>query len=96
MQLQLTGHHIEITEAMRNHLEEKMQKISRHFDQVLDCQVILTVEKNIKKAEATLHVHGKHLHAEAHGDDMYAAMDAMVDKLDRQVLKHKEKLKAHS
>ncbi len=95
MQLQITGHHIEVTEAMRNHVQEKMAKINRHFDHVLDCQVILTVEKNSKKAEATLHVNGKHLHAEAAGDDMYAAIDAMVDKLDRQVIKHKEKLKAH-
>ncbi len=96
MQLQLTGHHIDITEAMRNHVQEKLQKLTRHFDQVIDCQVILTVERNEKKAEATLHVNGKHLHAEATGDDMYGAIDAMVDKLDRQLIKHKEKLKAHN
>lgn len=97
MQINVSGHHVEITEAMQNHVEEKMGKITRHFDHVTKAQVTLTVEKDERHhAEATIHVSGADMNASADSDDMYAAIDAMIDKLDRQVLKHKEKLVARN
>ena len=95
MQLNLTGHHIDITSPLRGYVNEKFERLSRHFDHVLNGHVILTVEKLQQKAEATLHVSGSDLHAHASKEDMYAAIDALVDKLDRQVIKHKEKIKNH-
>lgn len=95
MQLNLTGHHVEITDSMRNYVEEKLSKLTRHFDHVTNVHVILSVEKLEQKAEATLHLSGNDVFAEATNEDMYAAIDALVDKLDRQVIKHKEKLKNH-
>jgi putative sigma-54 modulation protein len=95
MQISLSGHHVEITESMRNYVNEKIDKLDRHFDQALDIHVILTVEKLRHKAEATLHVSGTSLHADSVQEDMYAAIDGLVDKLDRQGKKHKEKLKNH-
>ncbi len=95
MQISITGHHVEVTDSMRNYVEEKMQKLERHFDHVVDIHVILTVEKLQQKAEATVHVNGAKLFAEASMEDMYAAIDALIDKLDRQVVKHKEKLTDH-
>lgn len=95
MQLNLTGHHIDITTPLRGYVNEKFERLSRHFDHVLNGHVILTVEKLQQKAEATLHVSGSDLHAHASKEDMYAAIDALVDKLDRQVIKHKEKIKNH-
>ena len=92
MQINVSGHHVEITEAMQAHVEEKMGKITRHFDHVTKAQVTLTVENDERhRAEATIHVSGADMNASADSDDMYAAIDAMIDKLDRQVLKHKEK-----
>ena len=95
MQLNLTGHHVEITEPLRSYVNDKFDRLSRHFDHVLNGHVILTVEKLQQKAEATIHVSGGDLYADATKDDMYAAIDALVDKLDRQVIKHKEKTKDH-
>ncbi len=95
MQISVTGHHVDITDALRNHVEEKISKLKRHFDNVVDIHVILTVEKHEQKAEATVHVSGATLFAEDTQDDMYTAIDNMVDKLDRQIIKHKEKLKNH-
>ena len=95
MQLNLTGHHIDITTPLRGYVNEKFERLSRHFDHVMNGHVILTVEKLQQKAEATLHVSGSDLHAHASKEDMYAAIDALVDKLDRQVIKHKEKIKNH-
>jgi len=95
MQLNVTGHHVEITSALRDYVTGKLERIERHFDNVTNVHVILTVEKERQKAEATVHVSGGDLYAEATNDDMYAAIDAMVDKLDRQVKKHKEKLTDH-
>jgi putative sigma-54 modulation protein len=80
---------------MRNYVNEKVGKLDRHFDQALDIHIVLTVEKLRHKAEATLHVSGSNLHADDVRDDMYAAIDGLVDKLDRQGKKHKEKLKSH-
>jgi ribosome hibernation promoting factor len=96
MQLKLTGHHIEITPALRRYVASKLRRIVRHFDHhVVDAHTILTVEKLRHKAEATILVSGAQLHADAVEEDMYAAIDVLVDKLDRQVKKHKEKLTDH-
>ena len=95
MQLNLTGHHVEITDSMRNYVEEKLARLTRHFDHVTNVHVILSIEKLEQKAEATLHLAGNDIFAEAVNEDMYAAIDSLVDKLDRQVIKHKEKLKSH-
>ena len=95
MQISLTGHHVDITEAMRNHVENKFERVGRHFDQVTDVHVILSVEKLRQKAEATIHVNGANVHAELVHEDMYAAIDGMIDKLDRQVIKYKEKKNSH-
>lgn len=95
MQLSITGHHIEVTDSMRNYVTEKFTKLNRHFDQVIDVHVILEVEKLAQKAEATVQVNGAKLFAEATEEDMYAAIDALIDKLDRQVLKHKDKTQSH-
>lgn len=95
MNLSLSGHHVEITPALRTYITSKLERVQRHFDQVTDMTVILSVEKLRQKAEATLNVSGASLHADAEDGDMYAAVDALVDKLDRQIKKHKEKLTDH-
>ena len=95
MQLNLTGHHVEVTPPMRAYVSEKLQKLERHFDHVTDIHCILTVEKLEHKAEARVNLSGGSLFADAVAEDMYAAVDSMVDKLDRQILKHKEKITDH-
>ncbi len=97
MQINLSGHHVEITDALNNYVNEKMAKLKRHFDKVVNINVTLTVEGLRHKAEATVHISGHDIHAQAIDDNenMYAAIDALVDKLDRQVKKHKEKLTNH-
>lgn len=95
MQVNLTGHHIEITPALKDYLNSKFERIERHFDQVTAVSCILTVEKLRHKAEAKINVTGGTLFAEDVEDDMYAAIDGLVDKLDRQIKKYKEKLTDH-
>lgn len=95
MQLNLTGHHIDITPALRTRVADKVAKVQRHFDHATDIHVVLTVEKLRHKAEATLHVPGETIHAESVEPDMYAAIDTLVDRLDRQVKKFKEKISNH-
>ncbi|MCW9012643.1 MAG: ribosome-associated translation inhibitor RaiA [Gammaproteobacteria bacterium] len=95
MQLNLTGHHIEITDSLRNYVQEKMERVERHFDKVTNSHVILTVENVRHKAEATIHMSGNDVFAENTEDNMYAAIDGLIDKLDRQVKKHKEKITNH-
>lgn len=95
MQINLTGHHLELTDALRSYVHEKFAKLERHFDHITNVHVILNVEKLTQKAEATLHVNGGEIFADSTHDDMYAAIDGLIDKLDRQVIKHKEKLKRH-
>lgn len=90
MNLTLTGHQLEITPAIRAYVVGKLERITRHFDHVIDVAVVLSVDKLRHEAEANVHVRGKDLHAEAVEEDMYAAIDLLVDKLDRMVLKHKE------
>ena len=95
MQLKLSGHHVELTDALRSYVEKRLERISRHFDNVIDVTCVLTVEKLEHKAEATLHVSGGNIHADAVDGNMYAAIDMLTDKLDRGVKKHKEKLQDH-
>ncbi len=95
MQINLTGHHVDITSALRNYVHDKFERLERHFTHVIEAHVILTVEKLRHKAEASMLVSGNRLFADAVEEDMYAAIDGLVDKLDRQVVKHKEKLKDH-
>ncbi len=95
MQINLTGHHIDITSSLRSFVNSKFERLQRHFDNMTSTHVILTVEKDRKKAEATIKVNGGRLFAEAEQEDMYAAIDNLIDKLDRQVKKHKEKLTNH-
>lgn len=95
MQLQITGHQLEVTDSIRNYVTEKFSKLERHFDQVIDIHVILEVEKLAQKAEATVQVNGAKLFAEDTQEGMYAAIDGLVDKLDRQILKHKDKMQNH-
>jgi len=95
MQINLTGHHIDITESLRGYVDNKFERLARHFDQVLNVHVILSVEKLRQKAEATMHVNGAKVFADSVHEDMYAAIDTLIDKLDRQVLRHKEKKIGH-
>ena len=95
MEITVTGHHVDITPPLRAYVNDKMQRISRHFDHVIAMNVILTVEKHQNLAEATLHTAGKSLFANASDLDMYAAIDDLVDKLDKQVRRHKERLRDH-
>lgn len=95
MQLNITGHHIEVTPPMKEYVETKFERLQRHFDQISNTHVILEVDKKVQKAEATVHVAGADLFAHAESEDMYAAIDALADKLDRQLIKHKQKHRGH-
>ena len=96
MQINISGHHIELTPALKAYAEEKIRRLEHHFDQITRSDITLTVEKSRQKAECNIHVSGSDLHASAEDDNMYAAIDSLSDKLDRQLLKHKEKLVARS
>lgn len=95
MQLNLTGHHVEITPALKDYINSKLERIERHFDNLTDVHFILSVEKLRHKAEAKINVSGGTLFADSVEADMYAAIDSLMDKLDRQIKKHKEKLTNH-
>ncbi|MDE2196118.1 MAG: ribosome-associated translation inhibitor RaiA [Gammaproteobacteria bacterium] len=95
MQIDITGHHVDITPALRSYVQNKFERLPRHYDQVTGIHVVLTVAKLEHKAEATLQVSGGKLFADAVDGDMYAAIDSLIDKLDRQIKKHKEKLTNH-
>jgi putative sigma-54 modulation protein len=92
MNLNVSGHHVDVTPAIRSYVRSKLERVTRHFDHVIDAHVILTVDKLRQKAEVTLHVSGKDLHCESEEEDLYAAIDLLADKLDRQVLRYKDKL----
>jgi putative sigma-54 modulation protein len=94
LNLNISGHHLDVTPALRSYVHSKLGRITRHFDHVIDAHVILTANKVKQKAEVTLHVRGKDLHCECEEVDLYAAIDLLADKLDRQVLKYKDKLYA--
>jgi putative sigma-54 modulation protein len=91
MNLHLAGHHLEITPAIRGYVLAKLERITHHFDHVIDVNVILSVERLERRIEANVHLSGKDIFCESSADDMYAAIDALVDKLDRTIIKHKEK-----
>ena len=95
MQVNIAGHHVEVTQALHDYVISKLEKLERHFDQVSNIDVILSVEKLEQKAEATVPVNGQNLFAYAEDEVMYAAIDALVDKLDRQIIKRKEKATNH-
>ncbi|MDH4095779.1 MAG: ribosome-associated translation inhibitor RaiA [Betaproteobacteria bacterium] len=91
MNLNLSGHHLDITPALRTYVQEKLGRVTRHFDHVIDAHVVLSVDKLRQKAEVTLRVRGKDIHCASEDLDLYAAIDLLIDKLDRQVLKYKDK-----
>lgn len=95
MQLNVSGHHVEVTDSLRGYVESKIERLERHFDLVSDVHCILSVEKLRHKAEAKVNVNGGTIFAETTEEDMYAAIDGLVDKLDRRVRKHKEKMVDH-
>jgi putative sigma-54 modulation protein len=96
MNLLIHGNHVEVTPALRDYVQGKLTRVERHFDQVIDANVQLTVEKLRQRAEITLRLRGNNIHVESVDDDMYAAIDMLVDKLDRQVLRHKDRIKDHA
>jgi putative sigma-54 modulation protein len=100
MNLTISGHHLEVTPALREYVLTKLDRVTRHFDQVVDVTVLLTVEKQKEKerrqrAEVTLHAKGKDIFVESAHEDLYAAIDQLMDKLDRQVVRHKDRLQDH-
>jgi putative sigma-54 modulation protein len=96
MNLSISGHHLEVTPSIREYVMNKLARIKRHFDMVIDIHVLLSVDKLRQKAEITVHLPGKDIHCEAIDADLYAAIDALVDKLDRQVIKHKDRIQNHA
>lgn len=92
MNLTLAGHHLHITPAIREYVTSKLERVGRHFDDLMDVNVVLSVEKLQQKIEANIHVRGKELFVEAEDENLYAAIDLLADKLDRQIIKHKEKI----
>lgn len=95
MQINLSGHHVDLTTPLRDYVNSKMERLERHFDHVTDVHVVLGVEKLRHKAEATMHISGGDIFADSVEENMYAAIDGLVDKLDRQLKKHKEKITDH-
>ncbi len=96
MNLSISGHQLDITPAIREYVTQKLARVLRHFDHIIDTQVILSAAKLRHRAEITVHVPGKDLHCEAIDENLYAAVDALIDKLDRQVIKHKDQLRNHT
>ena len=100
MNLTISGHHLEVTPAMREYVLTKLERIKRHFDQVVDVRMLLSIDNQKNKdkrqrAECTLRVKGSDIYADSNQPDMYAAIDGLIDKLARQLTKHKDKLKQH-
>ena len=95
MQLNVSGHHVEVTEPLHDYVEQKFERLQRHFDLITNVEVTLIVEKMVQKAEANIHISGADIFAQAESEDMYAAIDSLADKLDRQLIKHKEKNRGH-
>jgi putative sigma-54 modulation protein len=95
MQLNISGHHLEVTPSLREYVTSKIDRLEKHHDKITTTDVTLIVDKQVQKAEARIHVSGADLFADATANDMYAAIDGLADKLNRQLIRHKEKLKAH-
>lgn len=92
MRINISGHHVEVTDALHEYVTSKFEKLERHFDQITHIDVTLIVEKSVQKAEASIHIAGADLFADAKNESMYVAIDGLSDKLDRQLIKHKEKI----
>lgn len=95
MQLNISGHHIDVTPSLKEYVVNKLDRLERHHDKITNTDVTLTVDKLVQKAEARIHVSGADLFADSAADDMYAAIDTLADKLNRQLIRHKEKTRAH-
>lgn len=95
MNLHITGHHVAVTDALRSYVVSKLDRVNRHFDHVIDVNVVMSVEKLRQKVEANVHVSGRDIHAACEDENLYAAIDQLADRLDRQVVRHKEKLQVH-
>ncbi|HSX84793.1 MAG: raiA [Cellvibrio sp.] len=95
MQINISGRHVEVTDSMKEYVTSKLERLTNHHDRITSTHVILSVDKLIQKAEATIHVSGKDVFADASHEDLYAAIDSLADKLDRQLIKHKEKMRSH-
>ncbi len=95
MQINISGHHVELTPAIKNYVNTKLDRLERHHDRITSTNVILSVDKLRQKAEASVHVSGKDFFADCESEDLYAAIDLLADKLDRQLIKHKEKMRNH-
>ncbi len=95
MNLTISGHHVAVTEAIRSYIESKLSRIRRHFDHVIDVNVILSVDHLARKAEVSCHIPGKDIIVKSDDPDLHAAIDAVADKLDRQIIKYKDRLHAH-
>lgn len=95
MQINISGHHVELTTAIKNYVNTKLDRLERHHDRITSTNVILSVDKLRQKAEASVHVSGKDFFADSESEDLYAAIDLLADKLDRQLIKHKEKMRNH-
>lgn len=96
MNLSISGHHLDVTPALRDYVSQKLDRVTRHFDRMIDVKVFLSVDKLVQKAEVNIHVPGREIFAEAADQDLYAAIDLLADKLDRQVLKYKQKQSNHN
>lgn len=92
MQLNISGHHVEVTPALKDYVTSKLTRLERHYSDITNAQVTLSVEKLRQIAEASLHIRGREIVANAESEDLYAAIDMLTDKIDRQIIKHKEKL----
>ena len=95
MNLHITGHHVAVTDSLRTYVVSKLDRVNRHFDHVIDVSVVMSVEKLRQKVEANVHVSGREIHAACEDENLYAAIDELADRLDRQVVKHKERLQVH-
>ena len=96
MNLSISGHHLDVTPSIREYIHTKMARVLRHFDHVIDTQVMLSVEPHRHRAEITLHVRGKDIHCEAIEENLYAALDLLIDKIDRKVIQHKDRTQNHN
>ncbi len=95
MQITISGHHVDVTDALKDYVKCRLDKLGRHHDRITSTNVILSVDKLVQKAEASVHVSGKEFFANSESNDLYAAIDLLADKLDRQLIKYKEKLRNH-
>ncbi len=95
MQLNISCHHFELTDAIKQHAQSKLEKIKHHFDQVININMILSLDKNLQKAEATIHISGADIFAKADSNDMYLSINKLISKLDTQIIKHKNKINTH-